>query len=187
MQIPTLSVESCFHSHNYITNLAPDATAPSGRSGVLLVGDAPWQASIRLRKHLISEWFLQLTSHSPVHFVPSGLFTMSATTSEKDLLSIKRQDSDTITDSKSCAAKATYEGGSEAWLTVLGSFLVYYASFGLINSFGYFSNYYERNFLHETPVSTIAFIGTLQILLMYLVGTVSGALCDSYGVKVTGM
>ena len=30
------------------------------------------------------------------------------------------------------------EGGTWAWLAVLGSFLVYFASFGVINSFGTF-------------------------------------------------
>ncbi len=30
------------------------------------------------------------------------------------------------------------EGGLQAWLAVLGSFLVYFASFGIINSFGAF-------------------------------------------------
>ena len=30
------------------------------------------------------------------------------------------------------------EGGLQAWLAVTGSFLVYFASFGVINSFGTF-------------------------------------------------
>jgi len=76
------------------------------------------------------------------------------------------------------------EGGREAWLTVLGSFLVYYASYGLINSFGFFQTFYEKDFLSSTPPSTISLIGTLQIALMNSLATISGAICDVYGVRV---
>ena len=76
------------------------------------------------------------------------------------------------------------EGGLRAWLTVLGSALVYFASFGFMNSFGYFQGFYETEFLQTYSSSTIAFIGTLQISLMYLVGPIAGALFDSYGLKV---
>ncbi|KAB2107965.1 hypothetical protein AG0111_0g4454 [Alternaria gaisen] len=74
-------------------------------------------------------------------------------------------------------------GGRAAWLTVAGSILVYYASFGVMNSFGFFQNYYSSDFLKQTPPSTIAFIGTLQMALMNLLAALSGALCDRYGVK----
>jgi MFS transporter, MCT family, solute carrier family 16 (monocarboxylic acid transporters), member 10 len=76
------------------------------------------------------------------------------------------------------------EGDQNAWLVVVGSFLVYYSSFGIVNSFGFFQDYYQRGFLPGTTPSTIAFVGTLQIALMNSVSTVSGALCDMYGVKV---
>ncbi|KAF2440479.1 MFS general substrate transporter [Karstenula rhodostoma CBS 690.94] len=58
------------------------------------------------------------------------------------------------------------DGGRQAWLTIFGSFLVYYSSFGLLNSFGFFQNYYQDNYLSTVPPSTIAFIGTLQLALM---------------------
>lgn len=76
------------------------------------------------------------------------------------------------------------EGGIEGWLTVLGSFLVYYTSFGIINSFGFFHEIYQREFLPTTPSSTIALIGALQIGLMNLLASLSGALYDCYGFKV---
>lgn len=85
---------------------------------------------------------------------------------------------------ESCLAK-DQEGGHAAWLTVLGSVLVYYASFGVLNSFGFFQNYYTNDFLSEAPTSTIAFIGTLQMALMNALAAVSGALCDRYGVTVS--
>ncbi|KAJ4355487.1 uncharacterized protein N0V89_003503 [Didymosphaeria variabile] len=76
------------------------------------------------------------------------------------------------------------EGGARAWLTVVGSALVYFASFGFMNSFGYFQDFYQTDYLYEYSSSTISFIGTLQISLMYIVGPVAGALFDSYGLKV---
>ncbi|KAF2877222.1 major facilitator superfamily domain-containing protein [Massariosphaeria phaeospora] len=75
------------------------------------------------------------------------------------------------------------EGGKSAWLTVLGSFLVYYSSYGVLNSFGFFNDFYQVDFLKSTSPSTIAIIGTLQIALMNSLAAVSGALCDHYGVR----
>ncbi|KAJ4374335.1 hypothetical protein N0V83_003076 [Neocucurbitaria cava] len=89
---------------------------------------------------------------------------------------------DSTTDAESCELKGS-EGGCAAWLTVAGSVLVYYASFGIMNSFGFFQNYYTSEFLQNTPTSTISFIGTLQMALMNSLAAVSGALCDRYGVK----
>jgi MFS family permease len=67
---------------------------------------------------------------------------------------------------------------------VAGSILVYYASFGVMNSFGFSQNYYSSDFLKQTSPSTIAFVGTLQMALMNFLAALSGALCDRYGVKV---
>lgn len=76
------------------------------------------------------------------------------------------------------------EGGIEGWLTVFGSSLVYFATFGIINSFGFFQELYKNKYLASTPASTIAFIGTLQITLMNVLAAPAGSLFDSYGLKV---
>jgi MCP family monocarboxylic acid transporter-like MFS transporter 10 len=76
------------------------------------------------------------------------------------------------------------DGGKQAWLTLVGSFLVYYSSFGLLNSFGFFQEYYQKDFLNKASPSTIAFIGTLQLALMNFLSTVAGGICDAHGVKV---
>ena len=76
------------------------------------------------------------------------------------------------------------EGGVEAWLTVAGSALVYFASFGFINSFGFFQDYYQLHFLSNYAPSTVAFIGTLQITLLYIISPIAGALFDAFGLKV---
>lgn len=76
------------------------------------------------------------------------------------------------------------EGGREAWLTVLGSFLVYYSSFGIINSFGFFQNYYQTEYLLNASPAQISIIGTLQMALMNVLSTVSGGICDEHGIRV---
>jgi hypothetical protein len=77
------------------------------------------------------------------------------------------------------------EGGREAWLTVLGSFLVYYSSFGIINSFGFFQNYYQTEYLLNASPAQISIIGTLQMALMNVLSTVSGGICDEHGIRVS--
>ena len=79
------------------------------------------------------------------------------------------------------------EGGVESWLTVAGSALVYFASYGFNNSFGFFQNYYQLHLLSHYAPSKIAFIGTLQITLMYIMGPLAGALFDALGLKVQFM
>jgi MCP family monocarboxylic acid transporter-like MFS transporter 10 len=78
-----------------------------------------------------------------------------------------------------------HEGGQEAWLTVFGSFLVYYCSYGIINSFGFFQTYYQTEFLTSTRSSTISLIGTTQIALMDFLVTISGAIFDAYGFRAS--
>jgi MFS transporter, MCT family, solute carrier family 16 (monocarboxylic acid transporters), member 10 len=77
-----------------------------------------------------------------------------------------------------------HDGGVQGWLTVLGSVLVYFSCFGFINSFGFFQDFYQQEFLELYPASTIAFIGTLQIALLYVLGPIVGALFDAYGLRV---
>jgi MCP family monocarboxylic acid transporter-like MFS transporter 10 len=96
----------------------------------------------------------------------------------------ERRASESTTDTESACELKQYEGGRAAWCTVAGSILVYYSSFGIMNSFGFFQDYYTRDFLRETPTSTIAFCGTLQMFLMNALASISGTLCDRYGVRV---
>src|SRR3954470_21497238 len=103
-----------------------------------------------------------------------------------DFTTFERRVSDSTTDAEGCKIEEN-EGGANAWLTVAGSFLVYYSSFGVINSFGFFQNYYQHDFLDSTPPPTIAVIGALQLYLMNTIAPVSGALCDVFGFKVSSI
>jgi MCP family monocarboxylic acid transporter-like MFS transporter 10 len=102
---------------------------------------------------------------------------------EKTTETLGHRNTESTTDTESCKLQQR-EGGRAAWFTVAGSVLVYYASFGVMNSFGFFQNYYSSDFLKQTPPSKIAFIGTVQMALMNLLAALSGALCDRYGVKL---
>lgn len=77
------------------------------------------------------------------------------------------------------------EGGLKGWLTVLGSSLVYFSTFGIINSFGFFQQLYNDEYLQSIPPATISFIGTIQILLMNLLAAPAGSLFDCFGLRVS--
>jgi hypothetical protein len=74
-------------------------------------------------------------------------------------------------------AEQAPDGGVRAWTQVLVGHLCVFNSFGFINSFGIFQGYYTHA-LHRSP-SEISWIGSLQILLIYGVGTLSGRLLDA--------
>lgn len=77
------------------------------------------------------------------------------------------------------------DGGRKAWLQVTASFLININTFGLVNSFGIYQQFYSSNFLSEYPDSAIAFIGTLEGSLLLIVGVVSGPIFDRGHFRVT--
>lgn len=70
------------------------------------------------------------------------------------------------------------DGGSEAWLQVLGSFLINVNNWGILNSSGAFQAFYEQDLLSNNSASTIGWIGTLHGALLLIVGVVAGPLFD---------
>ncbi|TDZ45991.1 Aspyridones efflux protein apdF [Colletotrichum trifolii] len=69
------------------------------------------------------------------------------------------------------------DGGFDAWLQVLGSWVILAATWGLVNTFGVYQTYYEET-LDATP-SAISWIGSLQGALLMMVGPISGPLYDA--------
>lgn len=69
------------------------------------------------------------------------------------------------------------DGGRQAWTQVLMGHLVMINSWGYLTSFGIFQSYYTTS-LGATP-SAISWIGSVQIFLVYLVGTFSGRALDA--------
>ncbi|KAK3371065.1 major facilitator superfamily domain-containing protein [Lasiosphaeria ovina] len=75
------------------------------------------------------------------------------------------------------------DGGLRAWTQVLVGHLVSFNSWGYLNSFGLFQAYYATT-LSATP-SAISWIGSVQILLNFLVGCVSGRALDAGHLRAT--
>jgi MFS family permease len=68
-------------------------------------------------------------------------------------------------------------GGTTAWMQVLMAHLVLINGWGYLSSFGVFQLHY-MTMLNATP-SAISWIGSMQIFLVYLVGTLSGRALDA--------
>lgn len=75
------------------------------------------------------------------------------------------------------------DGGLRAWTQVLAGHLCVFNTFGQINSFGIFQAYYSAHL--SLPPSTISWIGTLQILLIYGLATFSGRALDAGFLRAT--
>ncbi|KAJ5412534.1 uncharacterized protein N7487_006893 [Penicillium crustosum] len=73
----------------------------------------------------------------------------------------------------------TFDTGLNTWLQVLGSFFLFFNSWGIINTWGAYQTYYERELLAGTSSSTIAWIGSLQSFLLMMIGVITGPLFDA--------
>lgn len=71
------------------------------------------------------------------------------------------------------------EGTLHGWLSVLGAFFSMFVTFGYLNSFGIYQDFYQRQFLPDYPPSTIAWIGSLQYFLIFGCGVFAGRLFDA--------
>ncbi|THU95498.1 monocarboxylate permease [Dendrothele bispora CBS 962.96] len=93
--------------------------------------------------------------------------------------SVKHQDSEGGTDA------AEYpEGGLQAWLVIFGSFLALFSTWGIINSYGVFHDYYATVLLPNSSSSTISLIGALQLFFLYGSSPVIGRIFDLYGPNI---
>ncbi|PWY67864.1 MFS general substrate transporter [Aspergillus eucalypticola CBS 122712] len=70
---------------------------------------------------------------------------------------------------------------TRAWLVVVGGLLIYFPTFGFLNAFGTFQTFYVQDLLAGTSSSKIAWIGSLQIFLLFIGGLVVGPLYDKVG------
>ncbi|KAK7675853.1 hypothetical protein QCA50_021210, partial [Cerrena zonata] len=76
------------------------------------------------------------------------------------------------------------EGGVQAWLAVMGGFLTLFASFGIINAYGVFQEYYSTTLLTNTSSSVISLIGSLQLFILYGLSPIIGRIFDTYGPSI---
>lgn len=69
-------------------------------------------------------------------------------------------------------------GGLQAWLHVLGGFMLFFNTWGILNAFGVFQTYYESGELFTKSSSDISWIGSIQAFMVLLVGFISGPIYD---------
>lgn len=69
------------------------------------------------------------------------------------------------------------DGGFKAWLQVAMAHMVIFNTWGYINSFGVFQTYYVESLGH--PPSDISWVGSIQIFLLFFVGTFAGRATDA--------
>ncbi|KAJ7334061.1 MFS general substrate transporter [Mycena albidolilacea] len=81
------------------------------------------------------------------------------------------------------------EGGLQAWTTIAGAWLVLFATFGYLYSFGVYEDFYVLEYLSNHSPSSIAWIGSFQLMMPFALGIVSGKLFDNgyfHHVQVVG-
>jgi MFS family permease len=75
------------------------------------------------------------------------------------------------------------DGGKDAWLCLLGGACCLFCSFGWINCLGVFQNYYQTHQLRDYSPSSIAWIASIEVFMMFVPGPIVGWAFDSFGPK----
>ncbi|KYK53982.1 hypothetical protein DCS_05931 [Drechmeria coniospora] len=70
------------------------------------------------------------------------------------------------------------DGGLVAWLHVLGGFMLFFNSWGLLNTFGVYQTHYESGAMFRRSSSDISWIGAVQAYLVFMVGLFAGPIYD---------
>lgn len=76
------------------------------------------------------------------------------------------------------ASPPQMDTGTVAWLQVVASFMLFFNSWGLVNTYGAYQTFYEGNLLSQQSSSSISWIGSIQAFLLLLVGPLIGPLYD---------
>ncbi|KFY71645.1 hypothetical protein V499_08179 [Pseudogymnoascus sp. VKM F-103] len=90
----------------------------------------------------------------------------------------------TDNDKGATPAIAFPEGGARGWATAAGAAGVLFCTFGYINTFGFYQEYYQRHQLSGETPSAISWIGSVQGFFIFSGSLVGGPLFDRYGEKV---
>lgn len=113
-----------------------------------------------------------------------------------------KQEAESTPSTPATPAPSFAEGGTRAWLVVVGCWCVAFASFGIVNTFGYgsscfvdytrfltccsvYETYYLRTYLHDYSPSTVAWIGSIQAWVQLSATLISGPVSDRYGPLVS--
>ncbi|KAJ7714082.1 major facilitator superfamily domain-containing protein [Mycena metata] len=71
------------------------------------------------------------------------------------------------------------DGGLQAWATVAGGFMLYVAGLGYFNAYGVYQDFYVRQFMTRYSPAEIAWIGSCQIAIQFVLGLPVGKLFDA--------
>ncbi|OKL62002.1 hypothetical protein UA08_02913 [Talaromyces atroroseus] len=83
-------------------------------------------------------------------------------------------------------ASSVPNGGTMAWLQVLSAHILFFNSWGIVNTFGSYETFYQIDFLSSSTSSAIAWIGSIQAFLLLFVGACTGPLFDKgYAIELT--
>ncbi|KAK1820551.1 hypothetical protein LTR12_004999 [Friedmanniomyces endolithicus] len=69
-------------------------------------------------------------------------------------------------------------GGLQAWLQVVGSWCLFFNTWGLLNTFGVYQTYYASGAIFTATSSDISWIGSVQALALLLTGAFVGPVFD---------
>ncbi|PPQ88170.1 hypothetical protein CVT25_005135 [Psilocybe cyanescens] len=108
--------------------------------------------------------------------------TTEPSTSKEMVLDVEEQAVPTLGSgivSDTMQAPSFPEGGLRAWLTVIGGTMVTFCTFGVVQSFGVYQDYYSRTSLSERSSSEISLIGSMQVFLVFAIGLPAGRLFDA--------
>ncbi|KAE8358936.1 major facilitator superfamily domain-containing protein [Aspergillus caelatus] len=70
-------------------------------------------------------------------------------------------------------------GGIKAWMQVMGTFFIFFNTWGVLNTFGAYQTYYETQKLFPSSSSNISWIGSVQSSLLLVLGLITGPLYDA--------
>jgi len=79
---------------------------------------------------------------------------------------------------------ARLDSGWWPWLTVIGSFCLTVATYGLLSAIGLFQTYWQEHQLSAQPSSRIAWIPSVFGFLTCFFSSPAGVLFDSYGSSI---
>lgn len=98
--------------------------------------------------------------------------------SQRVLATSQPPDNKEATHTRLSSSNTPPDGGLVAWLQVAGSWVLFFNTFGLINTFGVYQTYYESGQLFQSTSSNISWIGSIQAYIIFFVGTLTGPLFD---------
>ncbi|KAL7814069.1 major facilitator superfamily domain-containing protein [Trichoderma gracile] len=120
-----------------------------------------------------------LPLETPILDIPPTTLTLEGVPNSP-VTSIAASEETIVAQEDGIAAGAIPDGGLRAWLVVLGGFLDFAIAFGLVNSFGTFQARYESDW-PWLSTSTITWIGSIQLFILFLGGAVVGPIFDKHG------